>query len=282
MIRPPQGASSTPENGSRTPWSHASRPTFLCPSAASSRDTASRRSLVEGVAASPVPLALFDPEDRLVYCSSGFATLYAVADGAQTFRASSATVTGRTGPADRTDDIRLWLRPPTGAAAPYLIGASRSIFATGAGSRRATSMATAVAAGRLSITAFKAKETTHHRRDAAQEEARTDDLTGIASPPRHHALSRYGGPRGNRSPSRSSISITSSRSTTRSATMRATDVAPSGRELAGAFRNTDRRTGGGEEFLLVMPGTHIEAGWRAISGSAATGCAPAAPAAPGR
>lgn len=226
--------------------------------------------LVEGVAASPVPLALFDPEDRLVYCSSGFATLYAVADGAQTFSSVIRHCYGTgQGPLIRTDDIELWLKAADRRRRSVPYRRFEIDFRDG---RWFQAHETSYGDGwvllvLVDLTAFKAKETDLTiARDAAQEEARTDDLTGIAS---RRAIMRYldTAARAANPLTIALIDLDHFKQINDTLGHDAGDevLRHLGRELAGAFRNTDRAGRvGGEEFLLVMPGTHIEAGWRAV------------------
>src|SRR5690606_13796556 len=66
--------------------------------------------LLEGYATSALPVAVLDPEDRIVYFSDSFAPLFVLDDGPQTFSSMiSKCHATRQGPLIEAEDIDVWL-----------------------------------------------------------------------------------------------------------------------------------------------------------------------------
>ncbi|WP_196260657.1 sensor domain-containing diguanylate cyclase [Pelagibacterium limicola] len=227
--------------------------------------------LLEGIASSPIPMALFDPQDRLAYHCPNFAKLYAVPDGPQTFasliRNCHAT---RQGPIIEADDIEAWIEraharrrsvPHRRFEIDYVDGSWYQALETTFDDGWVIVML-------FDLTALKAKEVVLTTAcQAAEAEARTDDLTGLSS---RRAIMHYleaairpaipGAPL---TIALLDLDHFKQINDTLGHDMGDEVLRLLGRHLADASRDPDRAGRvGGEEFLLVMPGKSTVEAWQ--------------------
>lgn len=229
--------------------------------------------LLQGMAASTIPIAVFDPQDRLVYSCPDFASLYAMEDGAQTFSSiiRHCHAIGE-GPLIATNDIDAWLdrAQQRRRAVPH-----RRFEIDFVDGRWFQALETTYDDGWIllvlvDLTAFKTKEAKlETARDAAIEQARTDALTGLAS---RGAIMAYlesavRAPSPAQPLSIALLDLDHFKQINDTQGHDAGDEVLSllGRQLSAAFRNSDRAGRvGGEEFLLVLPGADETAAWMAL------------------
>lgn len=224
--------------------------------------------LLDGLAANGMAIAIFDPEDRLVFYGPAFRDAFDVQDGPQTFesviRHCHSTMRGAL---ILTDDIDTWLATANEKRRSM---PNRKFEVDLTDGRWMWAVETTYNDGWIMLvlqdfTSLKQREIgLEHARDAALHAAETDPLTGLAN---RRAIMRYlddcvqlaseGVPL-----SIALIDIDYFKKINDSYGHHAGDdvLRHFGRYCTHIFRNSDRVGRiGGEEFLLIMPNT----GWTA-------------------
>jgi len=226
-----------------------------------------------GLAASDIPVAVFAPDDRLVYASPEFRRLYDIQPGPQTFgsllrhchEAGSGVIVD-------TDDFDQWL---SGANAKRRSAKSRAFEIDHVSGRWFWANETNYGGGWIlliltDLTGFKRSEAElRDARDAAVRLAETDTLTGVSS---RRAIMRYLEECAANTAYEAPLSVAlmdidhfKSINDDFGHDIGDKVLASFGQECLRVFRNNDRiGRVGGEEFLLVLPKTDQDDALRAI------------------
>jgi len=228
--------------------------------------------LLEGLAASDMATAIFDPEDRLVFASPAFRDLYCVPEGEQTFSSiiRNCHLT-RQGPQIDTTDIDAWL---TMANSRRRTAKHRKFEVDLVDGRWLWALETTYGEGWvliafMDLTTFKRKEIDLRiARDAAVLVAETDHLTGLAS--RRSTMNYLDDCINAAADAPLAVALMDIDHFKHINDAFGHDVGDKvlqrfGHQAKGIFRNSDRVGRlGGEEFLLIMPNTDRKSALRAL------------------